>query len=54
MYDLHVDDGVQHHIDDGKHFGNGSEVIPGIAANCEVPTFQHRNPLDDVDQEPDR
>ena len=48
----HVDDGVQHHVDDGKHFGDGGEVVPGIA-DCKLPSYQHRDPLDDVDHEPD-
>ena len=50
---LHVDDGVQHDVDDGKHLGDGGEVVPGIA-DCELPPYQHRDPLDDVDHEPDR
>ena len=50
---LHVDDGVQHDVDDGKHLGDGGEVVPGVA-DCELPTYQHRDPLDDVDHEPER
>ena len=50
---LHVDDGVQHDVDDGKHLGDCGEVVPGIA-DCELPPYQHRDPLDDVDHEPDR
>ena len=50
---LHVDYGVQHDIDDGKHFSHTGEVVPPWTADCELPIYQHRDPLDDVDQEPE-
>ena len=50
MYDLHVDDGVQHDIDGGEESGNLGAVIH---VECwDLVSKKFRNPSDDVNDEP--
>ena len=50
MDNLHVDDGVQHDIDDGQQLGDAVEVIPCFG---EIVTGDKGDPLADIQEEPD-